>query len=419
MDDIVERYKASTPNSSRLMARSAQVIAGGVSRNFGYHIPYPVVNARGAGARIEDVDGNVYIDTAYNGLSLIHGHAPAELLREIEAAIADGWAWPGTSQAQIDFGEALLKRIPGYDKVRFTNSGTEAMMLAVKIARRATKRPLLLKARAAYHGSYPDLEAGLHGTGAIEGRTIVRDFGDTDGFIEAIRENRDRLAAVLIEPVLVTGAIVPPPEGFLEAITEAARANDVLVILDDCLMFRLAPAGSLEFFDIEADLMVLGKFIGGGVPMGAVLGQDSVMRVLSDPDEPLYHGGSFNGNLLACRAGLKSLEMLSPDSIDRMNAQAAEIKRFLQSNNTLQNYSPALTGVGSVVGISFNESEADAKDYLTTLNRNLRFHLSCLLSGVQMGAGGIISLATAFDDDTVEDLKSRLDGAIQLFSETE
>ncbi|GIK82874.1 MAG: aspartate aminotransferase family protein [Alphaproteobacteria bacterium] len=418
MEDIVARYKASTPTSSKMMARSAEVIAGGVSRNFGYHIPYPVVNARGFGAHLEDVDGNVYIDTAYNGLSLIHGHASPEILREIESTLGGGWAWPGSSRAQIDFAEALLKRIPGYDKVRFTNSGTEAMMLAVKIARRATRRPLVMKARAAYHGSYPDLEAGLHGTGSIEGRTIVRDFGDTEGFVEAIGQNRDKLAAVLIEPVLVTGAIVPPPEGFLEAITEAARANDVLVILDDCLMFRLAPAGSLEFFDIEADLVVLGKFIGGGVPMGAVLGPDSVMRVLSDPDQPLYHGGSFNGNLLACRAGIKSLEMLSPSSIDRMNAQAAEIKRFLQSNNTLQTYNPTITGVGSVVGISFNESEADAKDYLTTLNRNLRFHLSCLLSGVQMGAGGIVSLATAFDEATVDDLKTRLDGAIQLFSET-
>lgn len=416
MEGIVARYRAKTPNSSRMMARSGNAIAGGVSRNFGYHIPYPVVNARASGARIEDIDGNDYIDTAYNGLSLIHGHASPEIVGEIQATLEGGWAWPGSSHAQVEFAEALLGRIGRHDKVRFTNSGTEAMMLAVKIARHATGRPLLLKARAAYHGSYPDLEAGLHGTGSIEGRTLVREFGDTEGFLEAIRTHGDQLAAVVIEPVLVTGAIIAPPVEFLSAVTQEARAHGIVVVLDDCLMFRLAPAGSSQFFGIAPDMVVLGKFLGGGMPMGAVCGPDAIMRVFAG-EEPLYHGGSFNGNVLACRAGMKSLQMLTAGRIEQMNAHAAELRLFLETNSLLQSFGPAITGVGSVVGVSFNRSDDDAKDYHTTLNRNLRFHLACLLSGIQLGAGGIVSLATVFDRDIVDELKLRLGGAIEMFAE--
>jgi glutamate-1-semialdehyde 2,1-aminomutase len=417
MEELVAKYKEKSPGSASAMSRSSEIIAGGVSRNFGYHIPYPVVNVRGAGVYLEDIDNNRYIDLAYNGLSLIHGHAPPPIAAEIGEALSQGWAWPGTSLAQIEFGEALARRIPGTDKVRFTNSGTEAMMLAVKIARHLTKRTLLIKANAAYHGSFPDLEAGLHGAGPVPGRTVVCDFGDADAFADTIRANHNELAAVVIEPVLVTGGIVPPPDGFLKTVTRTAREHGVLVVLDDCLMFRLAAAGSSEFFDIEADLVVLGKFIGGGLPMGAVCGSDAVMGVFSDDGNPLYHGGSFNGNVLASRAGLKSLEMLTPESIGKMNDQAATIRDFLEQRSALQTFNPTITAVGSVVGIHFSEEGQPAKDYHTQLNRNLGFHLACLIAGIQLGAGGIFSLVTAFDNPALDELKGRLATAIDLFCE--
>jgi glutamate-1-semialdehyde 2,1-aminomutase len=154
------------------------------------------VNARGQGAIVTDVDCNEYVDLVYNGLSLIHGHAYEPVVREIEAVLPNGWAWPGSSEPQIAFAQMLASRVPGMDVVRFTNSGNEATMLAVKLARHHTPRPLILKASAAYHGTYPDLEAGLHGQGDLPGRALTAPFGDLDAFAALIARNVEQLAAV-------------------------------------------------------------------------------------------------------------------------------------------------------------------------------------------------------------------------------
>jgi glutamate-1-semialdehyde 2,1-aminomutase len=397
------------------MQRSFDIIAGGVSRNFGFHIPYPVMNERGAGARLFDVDGNEYIDFAYNGMSLIHGHAFAPVTDEIARVSRQGWAWPGSSLAQIEFGELLRQRIPGAEMVRFTNSGSEANMLAVKIARHYRNRDLILKAGSAYHGTYPDLEAGLHGQGEIRGRTLIRPFGDTDAFIDAMRRHRDDLAAVIIEPVLITGAVVLPPPGFLAAVCDFARECGIVSIIDDCLMFRLAPAGSSEFFGITPDLVALGKFIGGGIPTGAVVGPREIMRVFGPGNSaPLYHGGSFNGNVMSSRAGTITLEHLSRDVIARMNLQAAGIRAHLRDAVTRRGLPAEITGVGSVVGISFQAEGLQKRDYYDDYTIDLNFHLACLTCGLQPGAGGFFALASVFDDDTIAETNRRLDRALDM-----
>lgn len=415
MSAILAEYQARTPRSAALMRRSFEVIAGGVSRNFGYHIPWPAVNERGAGARLFDVDGNEYIDFAYNGMSLIHGHAFPPVADEIARVARLGWAWPGSNLAQIEFAEMLRDRVPGTDLVRFTNSGSEANMLAVKIARRHRGREMILKAASAYHGTFPDLEAGLHGQGDIRGRTLTRPFGDTEAFIDAMRQHGDVLAAVIIEPVLITGGVVPPPPGFLAAVCDFARDRGIVSIIDDCLMFRLAPAGSSEFFGISPDLVVLGKFIGGGIPTGAVLGPREIMRVFGPGNaEPLYHGGSFNGNVMSARAGMLTLDHLSRDSIARMNRQAAAIRAHLQASVERRGLAAETTGVGSVIGISFQAEASPKRDYYAEHTIDLDFHLACLINGLQPGAGGFFSLATVFDDDTVAETNRRLDRALDL-----
>jgi len=397
------------------MQRSFNVIAGGVSRNFGYHIPYPVMNECGAGARLYDVDGNEYIDFAYNGMSLIHGHAFAPVADEIARVTRLGWAWPGSSVAQIEFAERLCQRIPSADMVRFTNSGSEANMLAIKIARHYRGRNLILKAGSAYHGTYPDLEAGLHGQGEIRGRTLIRSFGDTDGFIDAMRRHRDELAAVILEPVLITGAVVPPPLGFLAAICDFARECGIVSIVDDCLMFRLAPAGSSEYFGIKPDLVALGKFIGGGIPTGAVVGPREIMRVFGPGNAAaLYHGGSFNGNVMSSRAGTITLDHLSRDAILRMNQQADEIRAHLQQAIERRGLPAETSGIGSVVGITFHADGLQKRDYYADYTIDLNFHLACLICGLQPGAGGFFSLATVFDDDVVAETNRRMDRALDM-----
>ena len=419
MQAALVRYLERTPRSRALMAESHRVVAGGVSRNFGFHLPYPVVNQGGKGAWLTDVDGNEYIDFAFNGMSLIHGHAFPPVVEAITAAASRGWAWPGSSADQIEFADYLARRVPGMDQVRFTNSGNEATMLSVKVARHFTKRPLILKARTAYHGTYPDLEAGLHGQGELPGRTLVAEFGDTDGFAHLIAAHKNKLAAVVIEPVLITGGVVPPPPGFLQDICRLARDAGVLTIVDDCLMFRLAPGGSSDFFEISPDLVALGKFIGGGMPTGAVCGPRHIMQVFEPggPD-PLYHGGSFNGNVMSSRAGLACLRLLDGAAIDRMNAQSARLRMAMSDQVARRGLHAEITGVGSVAGIGFPQPGYVRADYYAGESLDLTFHLACLASGLQPGAGGFFAMATAFDDGVMAEAERRLSAAFDLWQES-
>ena len=300
---------------------------GGSTRSFGYFRPYPLTFEHGEGSYLWDLDGNRYVDFTYNGLSLIHGHAFPPIEAALQAALPKGTAWPGTSLPQVEFAEALCDRMPAAERVRFTNTGTEAGMLAVKLARHVTGRPLVVKSWGAYHGSYDDLEAGLHGKGEVAGRTALGNFGDLDSYREVFERHRGEIAAVIIEPILFTCEVVPPPPGFLPSWSRWPAEGRV-VILDDCLMFRLAEGGSAEKFGIAPDLTCLGKFIGGGLPVGVVGGTEELLSVL-DPNHPdnLYHGGSFNGNPLGATAGRITVEHLSGESIARWTARPPAWRR--------------------------------------------------------------------------------------------
>ena len=333
INSIEQTYLARTGASAALVERARNSLPGGLTRNFGYFPPYPVIHQRGEGPYLWDVDGNRYVDLNYNGLSLIHGHAFPPVAEALARIAPHGWAWLGTSQPQIEFAETLIGRIKTFERVLFTNSGTEAGMLAVKLARAFTHRSLILKARGGYHGTYSDLEAGLHGQGEIPGHTLLAEFNEINSIERALERHKGQIAAVMLEPVMYTGVVMPALPGFLNRAQEAAHRHGALFILDDCLMFRLALGGSAEKFGLAPDLTFLGKFMGGGMPAGAVGGRAEIMD-MADPargSEGLYHGGSFNGNVLASVAGQLTVEHLTKASIDRIDAQADRLKTALEA----------------------------------------------------------------------------------------
>jgi glutamate-1-semialdehyde 2,1-aminomutase len=391
------------------MARARKVMPGGSSRSHAFFRPYPLVFERGEGPYLWDVDGNRYVDLTYNGLSLIHGHAYRPVEKAVAEAMPTGTAWVGSSAPQIAFAEDLCDRIPCADLVRFTNTGTEATMLAVKLARQATGRPLVLKSWGAYHGSYDDLEAGLYGNKGFPGRTALARFGDLDSYREAFAQHGDQIAALIIEPVLLTFRVVSPSEGFLPAICEMAKENGSVVILDDCLMFRLAFGGSAEKYGIEPDLTCLGKFIGGGLPMGVVGGRREVMGIL-DPygDRRLYHGGSFNGNPLAATAGRISLRDLTADKIAGMDQRADRIRSTLRAEADRLSLRLDVSGDGSVIGNHLltedGETDREAGYYL---------HLAAVDRGVFFGPDGEMAMCTTLDDEALEIVIEGMSGALE------
>jgi glutamate-1-semialdehyde 2,1-aminomutase len=410
---VEEIYLAKTRKSAELMKRAARSLPGGLTRNFGYHRPYPVVMDRGNGPFLWDVDGNRYVDLVYNGLSLIHGHAYQPVVDAVAQRLPEGWAWLGTSQPQIEFAEVLCKRIKIFERVLFTNSGTESSMLAVKLARRFTGRPLILKAKAGYHGTYSDLEAGLHGQGELPGHTLLADFNDPASFEEVLIKRGSEIAAVFLEPVMYTGVVTPPIGNFLRDVQAAAHRAGALFVLDDCLMFRLATGGSAEKFGLEPDITFLGKFIGGGTPLGVVGSRREIID-LADPARPdfMYHGGSFNGNALGAIAGRITVEDLTATRIAKMDELAGQLKNALERRAHKLGLPLAVFNEGSVMGVYFTRDRLRPGTDIPNENLSLSFHLAGVNNGIHMGPYGLVSLSTAIDDAVMNEVIPAMEDAL-------
>lgn len=406
-------YRERTRASAAFAERAARTLPGGNTRTTVFHPPYPLTLARGEGPWIWDLDGNRYCDLFFNGLSIIHGHGYAPIRTAIARGMQDGMALASASPELIEFAELLQARIASAERIRFTNSGSEAGMIAARIARAVTQRPLLLKAQHAYHGSYPDLEAGLYGVRDMPGRALVADFNDISSFERVVKQHGADIAAIVIEPVMFTGRVVQPIPGFLQNVQELARRNGSLFVLDDCLMFRLAEGGSCEHFGIDADLVMLGKFLGGGTPMGAVAGRREVMSIL-DPHRPasVFHGGSFNGNRIGAIAGAVTVRDLTAAAIDRMELQMQWLTRRVQSAADRLGVSVEVSATGSIAGISFVRDSTRHEQDPRAAGTAATFHLACLNEGVFIGPGGLLALATSVDDDALDHAISSLERAL-------
>lgn len=413
LNPIEEAYERRTARSGEFMRRAEAVMPAGSTRTFGYFGPYPVVFDHAEGSHLVDLDGNSYIDLVNNGLSLIHGHRYPPVMAAIGSALERGTAWMGGNDRQLEFAELLCARLRAVEQVRFTNTGTEAGMLAVKVARHYTGRPVIVKAWAGYHGSYDDLEVGLNGQGQIEGRVHLGHHGDVASFERLFEASGDEIAAVVLEPVMFTGIVTPPAPGFLKAVQELCRRHGALFVIDDCLMLRLAVGGSAQKYDLDPDLTFLGKFVGGGLPVGVVGGRREVMGVL-DPRRPgaLYHGGSFNGNLVAAAAGTVAMRELTAERITRMDQQAARIRSGLEERAATAGLPLSISSEGSVMGVYASDRVPSPTEPLNDGGRTRQLHLAALNNGVLIGPGGEVSMSTVLGEGDVDQVIDRLGSAI-------
>jgi glutamate-1-semialdehyde 2,1-aminomutase len=291
----------------------------------------PLFIARGEGAELLDVDGNRYVDYVCSWGPLIHGHAHPRVLAAVAEASARGTSFGAPTVAEVELAAELARRMEGVEMVRMTSSGTEAAMTAVRLARAASGRELVLKFAGAYHGHVDGLLADAGSGLATQGlpaspgvpasaaaSTVVVPWNDREALLAATE--RHELAAILAEPIPANMGLVPAQAGFLELLRERADANGALLVLDEVISgFRVARGGAQELLGVRADLTILGKVIGGGLPAAAVGGRAELMRALA-PSGAVYQAGTLSGNPVACAAGLATLELLDDDAYVRLAA---------------------------------------------------------------------------------------------------
>ena len=313
--------------SNRLFARAAQVLPGGVDspvRAFGAVGGNPPFVQRAKGARLEDEDGNIYIDYVMSWGPLIHGHAPRELTKLLNSAARRGTSFGAPTRAEVELGRLVCRFVPSIERVRFVNSGTEATMSALRVARAATGRNKLIKFAGCYHGHADSflVQAGSGATTlgvptspgvstATAAETLIATYNDLDSVKRlCLRYQRD-IAAIIVEPIAGNMGIIPPAPGFLEGLRSLADSNKAILIFDEVISgFRIGKGGAQAHYDVMPDLTCLGKIIGGGLPVGAYGGKATLMDLVS-PSGPVYQAGTLSGNPLAMTAGVWALHQLS------------------------------------------------------------------------------------------------------------
>ncbi|HSO29219.1 MAG TPA: glutamate-1-semialdehyde 2,1-aminomutase [Candidatus Sulfomarinibacteraceae bacterium] len=355
--------------NAALVGRAERTFPGGVNspvRAFRSVGRPPLVLERGAGPHVWDADGRRYLDYIGGWGPAILGHAHPSVIEAIATAAANGLALGATNPAEIELGEAIRSSMPSLERIRFMSSGTEAVMSALRLARAATGRDLIVKFAGAYHGHADGMlvEAGSGVvTQAIAGSagvpmpvaatTIVLPYNDLTSVTLAFAEYAGRIAAVIVEPVAANTGVIAPMPGFLEHLREATRADGAILIFDEVITgFRLGPGGAQARFGIRPDLTTLGKIIGGGMPIGAYGGRADLMELVA-PAGPVYQAGTLSGHPLSMAAGIATLAELSADRYLGLEERATDLATGLAAAAASAGCVATVARVGPLLTVFF------------------------------------------------------------------
>jgi glutamate-1-semialdehyde 2,1-aminomutase len=391
----------------------------------------PIIAKRGFGAYLEDVEGNRYVDFLMSWGPLILGHAHPEVVAAVGEAAKNGLSFGLTNPYEIEIAKKVIENLPSAQKVRFVNSGTEAVMSAIRLARGVTGRKYIVKFEGCYHGHYDSVlvsagsgvaTLGIPGTPGIPEEiarfTFVLPYNDAEAVRRLFAERGEEIAAVIVEPVAGNMGVVPPSAEFLKTSREETAKHDALLIFDEVITgFRLSLGGAQEVFGVEPDLTTLGKVVGGGMPVGAYAGKKEFMERVA-PEGEVYQAGTLSGNPVAMAAGLKTIEVLEREKpygvLDKRTKHfCGEVSKLLSQKGIVHTYNC----VGSMFTFFFTDREV--KNYRDVISSDTelfaRFFKALLRNGVLIPPSQFEAwfLSTAHDEKVLTEALEKIERAIK------
>ena len=395
------------------MERSIDAVAGGVSRNFGYHISYPMVNERGTGARLIDVDGNEYIDYLISYGCAIHGHANLALATALTRVLSTGVMFGTCNVPEVELAELICRVVPGADLVRYANSGSEALQGAVRAARGFTGRSRILKFAGHYHGWVDTLAVSNRPTpdqvGPYEAPTshphspgippsvladvVICPWNDATVLRAVLDAHRSEIAAVICEPIVANNACTMPVAGYLETLRDECTRRGIVLIFDEiCTGFRTGPGGAQTLFGVVPDLAVYSKALGGGLPIAAFAGHQDILDQVAT--NRVKHGGTYNGSPLCATAALVTLtELTDPAVTQKIDDAGRLVMDAIRKASRDHDVPCAVQGVGAMFQVVFSTDGAPIKHYRDTFTLDTRrydaFRHALLQRGIHINASSL------------------------------
>ncbi len=430
----IDQYQERTPKSRALQEEATRYLPGGSSRGTSYFDPYPAFIDHAQGHYIHDVDGNAYLDFMINATSLIIGHAHPDTVAALQQQAARGTAFSGPTEAQIRLAKVLCDRLPSVDTIRFANSGTEATLNAIRVARAFTGNHKIAKFEGGYHGSHEYASVSVRPAAAkldpdgptaipefpgqppsVAADVIVLPFNDIDGASRIVRQHGRELACVIMEPVASAFGYVPAELAFLKGMRSLTEELGILLIFDEVQSLRLAAGGAQERFEVVPDITALGKIIGGGMAAGAFGGREDIMALYDPTGGPAVvpHAGTFNANPMTMVAGEVTMAHLTPEAYARLDRLGDLLRQKMRGVFDELEVPVQITGIGSLFGIHFASEEV--KDYRSAIRGDAQLK-KALFTGLlnegvllQAGAGGALNTLTTEEDvDTLVDATRRV-----------
>ena len=432
------KYPNPESRSATLFAAAQSVLTDGGSRSTIRIAPYSIYVREARGKYVTDVDGNRLFDFNGNYTSMIHGHAHPEVLAAAIGQINRGTGYSFGSEAEFELASLICGRCDNFDKVRFMNSGTEAVMKAVKAARAYTGRPKIAKCENAYHGSYDfaevslgveptDLAAGdpasrayVHGTpqGVLD-NVVVLPFNEPRAARRILDQHADELAAVLLDPLGIGMARMRPDDAFLRMIEDFCAASGALFIADEVVAYRAGPAGVQGDRGLRPHLTTLGKIIGGGFPIGAVAGCADVMSVFEarDGKARLPHGGTYNANPVSMAAGHAAMRLMDPEAFEHINGLGAAFRKGCAEVLELADVEGEVQGQYSIFALSLAAAELRDTAARGHVYRSAGLHRYLVQHGYWMSPGLLGVCSTVMESSDVDRFCETLLGGIRTLRE--